>query len=143
VRATAVREGQPIARARLDLRPDESVALVAGGAVKRIARRGEELTVRAQDAPRELTGPLAAGSRVGTVVVRQRGRIVGRVPLVTAGEVQRASLGRRLRHSIALPVGLGALALVAAASLLAWRRKRRRARNDADGTYAGQGRRSA
>ena len=56
---------------------------MAARTVVRTARRGERLPVRVLDVPRELDGPLPAGSRVGTIEVRWRGRTVASVPLVT------------------------------------------------------------
>lgn len=95
-RRTAVRKGQALARARLRYRSG-SVGLVAGRALMRTVRRGERLAVHVDAAPRQLDGPLPQGAEVGTVVVRQRGAVVARVPLVTARAVTEASATERLR----------------------------------------------
>ena len=95
-RVTAVRKGERLGAARLAYR-DTSVALEAGAAVTRTARRGERLVARVTGVPAQLDGPLAQGARVGTVVVRQRGRVVARVPLVTARAVTEAGAVDRLR----------------------------------------------
>ncbi len=75
---------------------EESVGLVASRRVVRTARKGEKLSVRATGAPAELDGPLPQGARVGTIVVRQRGKVVDRVPLVTRAAVTEASATDRL-----------------------------------------------
>lgn len=94
-RTTAVRAGAPLAQARPAYR-DGSVPLVAERAVVRTVKRGERLVVRVTDAPAELNGPLPQGARAGTVEVRQRGRVVARVPLVTARAVTEAGAADRL-----------------------------------------------
>jgi D-alanyl-D-alanine carboxypeptidase (penicillin-binding protein 5/6) len=129
--AGAVREGEVMERAALKYR-DGDVALVSAGTVRRTARRGEKLSVRLIDAPRELEGPLPKGARVGTIEVRQRGRTVARVALVTGAAVAEASLTQRLGHfltstsSIVLIVAL----LVCSLQLVLLRRRavRRRRR---------------
>ena len=98
-RKAAVRAGRRFARSQLRYR-DASVALVAGRDVVRTARRGERLDVRVMDAPAELDGPLPQGSRVGTIVVRQRGQLVARVPLVTAAAVTEAGAADRLKDFV-------------------------------------------
>lgn len=95
-RKAAVRVGRRLAQARLRYR-DRSVALVAERDVVRTARSGERLDVGVAGAPAELDGPLPQGSRVGTIVVRQRGKVVAQVPLVTARAVTEAGAGDRLR----------------------------------------------
>ncbi len=91
---TAMREGQALAKVDLEAR-DEQVDLVASRTVKRTTRRDERLDVRVTGAPRELDGPLPAGARVGTAEVRMRGRVVERVALVTAREVDAATFAER------------------------------------------------
>ena len=65
--------GQAFATVKLAHR-DEHAQLVAARTVVRTARRGERLPTRVLDVPHELDGPLPAGSRVGTIQVRWRGR---------------------------------------------------------------------
>ncbi|MDQ3630955.1 MAG: D-alanyl-D-alanine carboxypeptidase [Actinomycetota bacterium] len=98
-RKAAVRAGRRFARARLRYR-SASVALVAQRDVVRTVRRGERLEVRVVGAPAELDGPLPQGSRVGTVVVRQRGELVARVSLVTARAVTEAGAADRLKDFV-------------------------------------------
>ncbi len=95
-RVTAVKAGQRLATASERYR-DGTVALVAGAAVTRTARRDERLQTRITGAPAELDGPLPQGARVGTITVSQRGRVVARVPLVTARAVTEAGAVDKLR----------------------------------------------
>jgi len=108
----ALKSGQELARATLEYRDDQHVALVAARSSQRVTRRDEKLTVRVLAAPTELDGPLPARSRVGTIEVRFRGRVVDRVPLVTATEVAEATTTDRLSDFIgrsATKLLLGAL----------------------------------
>jgi D-alanyl-D-alanine carboxypeptidase (penicillin-binding protein 5/6) len=130
-RVTPVRRGEVFASVKLAHR-DEHVQLVATKTVVRTARRGEKLPIRLLDVPTELDGPLPAGSRVGTAVVRWRGDTVARVPLVTKRAIAAASvlqrgddlLGRTLTVVILSVVALASLQLV----LLRRRAVRRRRR---------------
>lgn len=116
-RATVVRRGQSFGRAGLAYRAG-SVGLVAERAVVRTARRGEHLDVRVTRAPRELDGPLPQGAEVGTVVVRQRGAVVARIPLVTARAVTEAGAADRLREFLGRTRTLVLLAVFLLGSLL-------------------------
>ena len=93
-RATPVRKGEAFASVKLAHR-DERAQLVAARTVVRTARRGERLPVRVLDVPGELDGPLPAGSRVGTIEVRWRGRTIASVPLVTRRAIAQASVLQR------------------------------------------------
>ena len=113
---TALREGQVLGRAGLAHR-DSSVDLVAGGGVKRTARRGDRIVVRTQGAPTEIDGPLPKGARVGTVTVTQRGKVVARVPLQTAVPVDAATFVQRVADWLGRPLTLVLLAAFAVCSL--------------------------
>lgn len=102
VRRTPLKAARPFGRAQLRYR-DSSVALVAERKVVRTARRGERFDVRVMGAPAELDGPLPQGAQVGTVVVRQRGKVVDRVRLVTARAVTEASAVDRLKEFAGRP----------------------------------------
>jgi D-alanyl-D-alanine carboxypeptidase (penicillin-binding protein 5/6) len=104
-RRTVLRRGQPLARADLKYR-DERVRLAAGTTVRRVLRRGQRARVRVVDAPKELEGPLPKGAPVGSVEVRQRGRVVARAPLVTAAAVEEASLVERVGSLLSRPTSL-------------------------------------
>ncbi len=97
-----VRRGQELARGALRY-GDGSVPLVAGATVRRTARLGERVSVRAVDVPDDLDGPLPRGARAGTVLVRQRGRTVARVPLVTGADIAEATVTQRLRDFLSRP----------------------------------------
>jgi serine-type D-Ala-D-Ala carboxypeptidase (penicillin-binding protein 5/6) len=129
-RVTPVRTGQPFASVKLAHR-DERVQLVAARTVVRTARRGERLPVRVLEVPRELDGPLPAGSRVGTIEVRWRGRTVASVPLVTRRAIAEASLWQRsddlLSRTLTVVI-LSALALASLQLVLLRRRAVRRRR---------------
>lgn len=113
--------------ARLPVRDQElRAAVVPARTVRVVVRRGEKPTVRTTGLPAELEGPLARGTRVGTLVVSRRGREVARAPLVTATALERASLWQRTSDLHApLAVAL-VVALAGAASLSAVRRRSRR-----------------
>lgn len=113
---TAVRKGQVVAHASLSHR-DETVDLVASETVTRTARKGDKLVVTVTGAPTEIDGPLPKGARVGTVNVLQRGKVVARVPLVTADAVDAATFFDRLRDWLGSPVTLVLLAAFAVCSL--------------------------
>ena len=93
----AVRRGQVMEQAGLRYR-DGDVDLVSAGTVRRTVRRGEKLSVRLVDVPKEIEGPLPKGARVGTIAVRQRGKTVARVALLTGAAVPEATLTQRLGH---------------------------------------------
>ncbi len=64
--------------------------------VRVVARRGERLRTRLVGLPKQLTGPLAAGTaRRCRVDVIRRGRVVASAPLVTASAVAAASFWHR------------------------------------------------
>ncbi|MCW3010171.1 MAG: D-alanyl-D-alanine carboxypeptidase [Solirubrobacterales bacterium] len=135
-RKAAVRSGRRFGEAALAYR-DTRVALVAERDVVRTVRRGERLAVRVEGAPTELDGPLPQGARVGTVVVRQRGEVVARVPLVTAAAVTEASAADRLGDFVGRTRTLLLLAVFLLGSLclvLLRRRSTRRTRRPHQGT---------
>lgn len=127
VRRTAVKEGRTFGRARLRYRGDRSVALVAKRTVLRTVRRGERLDVRASAIPAQLDGPLPQGATVGEVVVRQRGRVVQRVPLVTASAVTEAGAVDRLKDFGGRPRTIVLVAVFVLGSLLLVALRRRSA----------------
>jgi D-alanyl-D-alanine carboxypeptidase (penicillin-binding protein 5/6) len=125
---TAVKKDQVVGHAALSHR-DGHVDLVAAQTVKRTARKGDKLIVTVTGAPETIDGPLDKGTRVGTVSVTQRGKVVARVPLVTASPVDAASFFDRLRDWLDSPVTLvllGAFALCSLYLVLLRRRAVRR-----------------
>ncbi|HEV2723059.1 MAG TPA: D-alanyl-D-alanine carboxypeptidase family protein [Thermoleophilaceae bacterium] len=112
---------------------DERAELVPSRDVSVLLRRGERTATRV-DAPAVLHGELAAGTRVGRVSVLRGGRVVRRVPLVTAAEVQGAGPLRVVVHDLGLPLTLLLVVVIVSvvtltANLL---RRRQRARDRAD-----------
>jgi D-alanyl-D-alanine carboxypeptidase (penicillin-binding protein 5/6) len=126
-RETGLRKGAVLARPKLAYR-DEHVDLVASSGVQAIVRRGQRFTVSVQDVPAELRGPIPAGARIGTAVVRLGGRVVGRVPLLTATPVSTASVADRFKDANGPVIVAVVIALVAVGSLLFMGLRRRAAR---------------
>ena len=116
-RRTVLEEGRRLGEADLDFR-DERVDLVAAETVERVMRRGERARVRVTGAPQELEGPLPAGAEVGTVEVRVRGKVVERVPLVTAVAVPEASIGDRVASVLTEPLSLLLVVLLVGCTVL-------------------------
>jgi D-alanyl-D-alanine carboxypeptidase (penicillin-binding protein 5/6) len=100
-RVPVLREGRAVARADVAYR-DETVPLVPARSVAVTARRDQRITKRV-DAPDELRGEIAAGTRVGTVAILRDGKVVRRVPLLTAEEVPGAGPLRRLASALGIP----------------------------------------
>jgi D-alanyl-D-alanine carboxypeptidase (penicillin-binding protein 5/6) len=106
-----VKADRPYATADVKWHDGDQVGLVASRAVRVLTRRGEKVERRV-DAPSELGGPLDAGAEVGEVEVVQRGKVVRRVPLVTASSVRGASTLHKAVASIGGPGAAVALLLV-------------------------------
>jgi D-alanyl-D-alanine carboxypeptidase (penicillin-binding protein 5/6) len=133
-RIAPVRRHAVFASAALKFR-DESVDLVAGRTAMRVARRGERVTTHVTGAPAEIEGPMAAGTRVGTILVRQRGRVVDRVALVTARDISAPTLAQRVGSYLGRGSTRAVLAVLALCSLYLalMRRRLTRRRNGAEG----------
>jgi serine-type D-Ala-D-Ala carboxypeptidase (penicillin-binding protein 5/6) len=123
-RRTAVLDSdRPMARADVELR-SERVPLVPATDLNLTLRRGQRVRKRVE-APAEVEGPMPAGRRVGAVDVLQGERVVRRVPLVTGADVQGASIGAKVLHSVGGPLTLlAALAILLGVSALVMRRVR-------------------
>jgi serine-type D-Ala-D-Ala carboxypeptidase (penicillin-binding protein 5/6) len=107
-------------RADIEYR-DEQVRLVPQRGVVVTLRDGQQVrrVVRARD---EVSGPLAAGERVGFVTVFVDGERVRRVPLVTATDVPEAGTVRVLVSVLGVPLTvLAVLAILVALLLLTLR----------------------
>jgi D-alanyl-D-alanine carboxypeptidase (penicillin-binding protein 5/6) len=79
--------------------------------------------------PRELKGPIAAGARVGTLLVESRGRVVARIAILTGRAVRAPSAVAGVSRALGGPITLILLVALAGgvAVLLVLRRRRRRA----------------
>jgi serine-type D-Ala-D-Ala carboxypeptidase (penicillin-binding protein 5/6) len=120
-RALAVVAHRAYARANVKWHDGEKVDLVADRSYSLVVRRGLRVTRRV-DAPNELEGPLAKGSRVGTLHVIYRGRVVKSVPLVTASRVEGAGIVRKATSALGGPFpAIALLGFLGAAALLALR----------------------
>jgi serine-type D-Ala-D-Ala carboxypeptidase (penicillin-binding protein 5/6) len=126
-RQSGLAKGAVLARPKLAYR-DEHVDLVASSGVEQVVRRGQHFTVSVKDVPAELRGPIPAGSRIGTAVVRLGGRVVAQVPLLTASAVTTASFGDRFRDAGGPVLAPIAIALLVVGSLLVMGLRRRAAR---------------
>ena len=128
-RAKALDAERPVASASIKHR-DERAELVPAEDFLLALRRGERVTTRV-DAPDELEGELAAGTRVGRVAVLRGGKVVKRVRLVTAGEVPGAGPLRVVADELGTFFLLLILlaAVVLATFLTASVRSRRRAKD--------------
>jgi D-alanyl-D-alanine carboxypeptidase (penicillin-binding protein 5/6) len=64
-----------------------SIPLVAADSVSLIVRRGAPLSVYLSGVAQRIPGPLAAGTKLGEILVRQAGHVLARVALVNADAV--------------------------------------------------------
>jgi D-alanyl-D-alanine carboxypeptidase (penicillin-binding protein 5/6) len=136
---TAVKRNDVLGRVGLSHRGDQTVEAVAARDLRRTARRGERLQVVVQGLPDEVDGPLPQGARLGTALVRQRAKTVARVPLVTAREVDAATVLERIGSYMGRGTTLLLLGAFAVCSLylVLLRRRAVRRRTRAGGAPAG------
>ncbi|HEX2070109.1 MAG TPA: D-alanyl-D-alanine carboxypeptidase family protein [Thermoleophilaceae bacterium] len=131
-RVPVLRRGRAVARAEVAYR-DETVRLVPRRSVAVTARRDQQIAERV-DAPDELEGELAAGTRVGTVVVRRDGEVVRRVALVTAERVAGAGPLRRIAATLGAPLTALALLVIVSVTAVVGMQMRRRRRHRLEAT---------
>jgi len=111
---------RPLARSDIEYR-DERAALVPQRGLVLTLRDGQRVR-RAVNAPDEVSGPLAAGERVGSVAVTVDGERVRRLGLVTATDVPKAGTLRVLVSVLGVPLTvLAVLAILLGVTLLALR----------------------
>ncbi len=122
------RRGAVVARPKVRY-DDGRVRVVAARTVRDVVPRGARVS-RAVAVPAQLEGPIPAGRRVGTVIVRARGRPDVRIPAVTAEAVPEVTrlerAGRWLLWPGTLILALAALAGIALGLRRSGRRRRRR-----------------
>jgi D-alanyl-D-alanine carboxypeptidase (penicillin-binding protein 5/6) len=125
-----VRPDRVVASARVKYREEDRIELVPARRVLKILRRGEH-PVATVSAKEVLEGPLPSGTVAGSVTVRVRGRVVARVPLVTAQSVPKVSPAERAIDFVLKPGTLAVVFLVAAggAALFLGLHRRRRAKD--------------
>jgi D-alanyl-D-alanine carboxypeptidase (penicillin-binding protein 5/6) len=109
-----------LARADIEYR-DEQVRLVPQRGVVLRLRDGQQVR-RIVKAPDQVSGPMAAGERVGSVTVLVDGERVRRVPLVTATDVPKAGTLRVIVSVLGVPLTvLAVLAILLGVVLLTLR----------------------
>jgi D-alanyl-D-alanine carboxypeptidase (penicillin-binding protein 5/6) len=125
--STPVRAGSVLATAGVKYRPHAHARLLAARTFEQVLPLSAHLETRVQ-APRELTGPLRRGTRLGQVVVLDGGRVVARIPLILAAPLAAVSPLTILAHFLTRPTTLVALFVVLGAivALAAIRRERAR-----------------
>jgi len=111
---------RPLARSDIEYRDGRAALVPQRGLV--LTLRDDQRVRRALDAPEEVSGPLAAGARVGSVTVSVDGERVRRMGLVTAADVPKAGTLRVLVSVLGVPLTvLAVLAILVGVSLLALR----------------------
>lgn len=125
-RETALRAGETVATLPV-ADQGHRARVVAQHSVRVVARRGEQLRHVVKGLPDKLTGPVAAGTRVGEAEVLRRGHIVARVPLVTAAAIAEATFWQRNTWIGPTAGFLAAIAILAGLAASLRTRSRRRA----------------
>jgi D-alanyl-D-alanine carboxypeptidase (penicillin-binding protein 5/6) len=120
-RVRPVRAGSTLATAAVEYFGGREVALVPARPLGVTVRRGQRVRTEVR-APAELSGPLPAGARVGSVTVYSDGRRVRSTAVVTAVSVPEAGFVRKAWHLVRGP--LFVLAAVGAAAWFLMRRRR-------------------
>jgi serine-type D-Ala-D-Ala carboxypeptidase (penicillin-binding protein 5/6) len=131
-RVRPVRTGQLVGHATVRYGAGASTQLVAGASFRRVVRRGRKVTVTPVGLPAELEGPLPAGRRAGTLVVRAGNRVVARVPVVTGEPVPPPKKLEQAKEAVLRPVVLipaVVLVVVVGSLLVAGVTRRRRAKS--------------
>jgi serine-type D-Ala-D-Ala carboxypeptidase (penicillin-binding protein 5/6) len=119
-RVRVLDRSRPLARADIEYR-DERAALVPQRGALLTLRDGQRVR-RVVDAPDEVSGPLSAGERVGSVTVFVDGERVRRLPLVTATDIPKAGTLRVLFSVLGVPLTvLAVLAILIGIVLLTLR----------------------
>jgi len=114
---TILPQGRVLGSLPLKFRDGQAVSVVAGGTFERVLRAGERTSVAVTGLPKDVDGPLPRGSKVGTAIVRQGGKELKRVAVVTARPVAEAGLGDRLGDFAGRSLTWIAIALLLVCSL--------------------------
>jgi serine-type D-Ala-D-Ala carboxypeptidase (penicillin-binding protein 5/6) len=121
---TAFATTDVLATAKVRYRESDRVGLVPARMFSTVVRRGERRPRLVLHAPKTLTGPLSAGHRVGYVAVAYRGRVIARVPLLTASKVPEVGPIQRTVTFLVRPGTLAIALILALAVILLVRRRR-------------------
>jgi D-alanyl-D-alanine carboxypeptidase (penicillin-binding protein 5/6) len=138
-RAQPVRARRVVAEAGVKWHDDDRVDIVPKSSFALTIRRGERVK-KIVEAPDELEGPLPRGEPVGFVQVTYRGRVVKRVPLVTAEPVRGATTYEKFIAGVGgggAAIGFALLAVVGGLAALRLRAARRRGKKVARGARRG------
>jgi D-alanyl-D-alanine carboxypeptidase (penicillin-binding protein 5/6) len=114
--ARVVNRRKVVAQTAVKYYDGDKIDVVPAGSFALTIRRGERVR-KTLVAEKQLEGPLPKGRRVGTMTVAYRGKVVRRIPLVTAEPVKEAGTIRKI-HSDLGATGT-ALACLGLALLLA------------------------
>jgi D-alanyl-D-alanine carboxypeptidase (penicillin-binding protein 5/6) len=129
-----VRRGEVVAHRRVHDKDDLRIAVLARRSVTRLLRRDQPIALT-QNLPGELTGPLPRGALVGQLVFHSQGRVLARVPLVTARAVPAVHPGEKVARFLGRPgtlIPLMAAVVTGAAIVVSRRRRAQRRRRRAD-----------
>ena len=134
---TPVRVGQVMARPTVRDRPGLRVPVRAARSFTRVLPRSGDVRIRVQ-VPRQLVGPLSAGSVVGTAFVAQGGRTLARVPVILERRLPAVSSLTLAARFVTQPwmlvvIVLALLTLIA--GLVGARRRDRRSRRGRDSRW--------
>jgi D-alanyl-D-alanine carboxypeptidase (penicillin-binding protein 5/6) len=120
-RVTLLRPGRAVAYTKVAYHPKLRIRLTTRRSITYTLLPGERLTTRVQ-VPDELSGPLPAGRRVGSVDILFAGHKVRTLGLVTSRGVPGASPLTKLTQSLGRPLTALALLIVVLGGVLAGRR---------------------
>jgi D-alanyl-D-alanine carboxypeptidase len=124
-RRKAIRKGKELASPSIRYSGGE-LPLLVGHSLKVAMRDGQKVEVDV-DAPREVTGPIRRGAKLGTATVSIDGLRAGTVPLVASRRVPAASAFDKARGFVGehpIPLAIAVCAILGIAILL-WRGIRR------------------
>ncbi len=109
--------GRRMASLPIRNRPGAELPVVAGGTtVRKVKRVTEDFTYERQ-LPKEVEGPIRYGQKVGTLIVKLRGKRVASAPLVSSLEIPKATSARRTQDLLTQPwtlIVIGVILVVAA-----------------------------
>ncbi|HVX33544.1 MAG TPA: D-alanyl-D-alanine carboxypeptidase family protein [Solirubrobacterales bacterium] len=118
-RSKVVRKGEEFASPSIRYSGGE-LPLVAGRSLRTALRDGQQVEVDV-DAPRQVTGPIRRGARLGSATVTVDGLRAGRVPLLAGRSIPAASAFDKARGFVGehpFPLAVAACAILPAAILL-------------------------